>query len=362
MNRIARTALQRRTAVVLLVCVSFAFAWVVWPFIGAIFWSVVLAILFEPLYRRSLPLVRQQRTLAALATLFALVVGVGAPLGLLAALVLRQASAFYAGVASGSIDFGAYLQRVTAALPGWFFDGLDALGLGDFAAVQARLSGSAVEASRFVAAHLFSISINSFDFLISLGVMLYLLFFLLRDGRAVVARLERSVPLAEEDMRSLVGTFATVVRATVRGGVTMAVVQGALGGLVLGLLGVPGELLWGVVFGLLSMLPAVGAGLLWLPIAIYFFVTGAVWKAVSLIIFGAFVLSAVDNFLRPLLVGRDTQMPSYLIFISTLGGVAGFGLNGVVIGPLAAALFVASWTLFEPDRQARISDATHRQP
>ncbi|MEO8836202.1 MAG: AI-2E family transporter [Caldimonas sp.] len=354
MPRMTRTALQRRAASILLVGVSLAFAWVVWPFIGAIFWGVVLTLVVEPLYRRSLPLFRQQRTLAALATLLLFIIGVGVPLGLVAALVLRQASAFYAGVVSGRIDFGAYLDRVTAALPGWFFNALDALGLGDFAAIQTRLAGSAVEASRFVVAHIFSISINSFDFLISLGVMLYLLFFLIRDGRALVARLEQAVPLADEDMRTLVMTFATVVRATVRGGVTMAAVQGVLGGLVLGFLGVPGQWLWGVVFGLLSMLPAVGAGLLWVPIAIYFLVTGALWKAAFLIVFGSVVLTAIDNFLRPLLVGRDTQMPSYLILISTLGGVAGFGLNGVVIGPVAAALFVASWTLFEPGPQARI--------
>jgi predicted PurR-regulated permease PerM len=125
----------------------------------------------------------------------------------------------------------------------------------------------------------------------------------------------------------------------------MALIQGTLGGAVLASLGITAPVLWGLVFGLLSMLPAVGAGVLWVPVALYFLLTGAYVKALLLILFGSVVLTVIDNTVRPLLVGRETHLPGYLVLISTLGGVAVFGLNGVVIGPVVGAMFVAAWSL-----------------
>jgi predicted PurR-regulated permease PerM len=121
----------------------------------------------------------------------------------------------------------------------------------------------------------------------------------------------------------------------------------------LGFLGIQAPLFWGVVFGLLSMIPAVGAGLLWAPIALYFLVTGAIWKGLALIVFGVVVLTLVDNILRPLLVGHETHLPGYLVLVTTLGGIAKFGPNGVIIGPMLAAMFVAIWKLFNSDLAPR---------
>jgi predicted PurR-regulated permease PerM len=104
--------------------------------------------------------------------------------------------------------------------------------------------------------------------------------------------------------------------------------------------------------GFLSLLPAVGAALVWAPVAIYFLLTGAIWQGVTLIAFGVIVIGLVDNVLRPLLVGKDTQMPDYVVLISTLGGIALFGLNGFVIGPVIAALFIAVWDLFTEAMEA----------
>ena len=347
-----RSSPERRWATLLLAAVSIAFGLVVWPFIGSIFWSVVLAIVFEPLHARVLAALGQRRTAAALATLGIVIAGVGIPVAIVAALVVRQATGLYAAIASGRIDVGAGMQKAADALPHWLLDALDTLGVGDPGAIRARLVASAGEASRFAAAHLLRLGIDSASFALSVAVLLYLLFFLLRDGRALAARIDRAVPLAGNDKKSLLATFVVVIRATVKGGVVMAVIQGTLGGLVLGGLGVAAPLLWGVVFGLVSMLPAVGAAVLWLPIAMYFLVTGAIAKALLLTLFGSLVLTIVDNVARPLLVGRDTHLPGYLVLISTLGGVAVFGLNGVVVGPVVAAMFVAAWALFSPDSGA----------
>lgn len=340
-------------ATLLLAVVTVGFGLVVWPFLGSIFWGVVLAIVFEPLQAWLLVRFRQRKTAAALATLALVVAGVGVPVAIVAALVVRQATGLYAAIASGRIDVAGAMQNAADALPHWLLSALDTLGLGDPGAVQARLVASAGEASRFIATHVMRLGVDSFGFALAVAVTLYLLFFLLRDGRAVAARIDQAIPLAGDDKESLLATFVIVIRATVKGGVVMAVVQGTLGGVVLGALGVSAPLLWGVVFGLVSMLPAIGAAVVWLPVALYFLLTGAFAKALLLTFFGSVVLTIVDNVLRPLLVGRETHLPGYLVLISTLGGVAVFGLNGVVIGPVVAAMFVATWALFSPKLPAR---------
>jgi predicted PurR-regulated permease PerM len=332
-------ARARRARLLLAGVVTLALAWVLWPYAGAIFWSLVLAIVFAPLFERMLRLARGRRRLAGIATLLSAVLGVGIPFALLASALLRQAGALYRDIAARRIDFGAYLQRIVDALPPWAHESFGGNGADGW--LRERLSASALEASRFIATHLLGIGLNLFSFAVSLAIMLFLLYVLLDDGDALAARIGRFSPLAAAETRALAATFANVIRATVKGGVVMAATQGTLGGCMLGFLGIEAPLFWGVVFGLLSMLPAVGAGLLWAPIALYFLVTGAVWKGIALVVFGVVVLTAVDNILRPLLVGRETHLPAYLVLVATLGGIATFGLNGVVVGPVIAAMFVA---------------------
>ena len=326
-----------------------ALLWVLWPYIGSIFWSIVLAIVFAPLHRSMLRMAGGRKGWAGVATLLSIVLGVGIPLALLTTALLRQAANVYADIAAGRIDFGAYAQRIGEALPPWALQVLDESGVGDLASIREKLSASALEASRLVATHLFGIGVNVFAFALALAIMLYLLYVLLSEGSTLAARITRLSPLPPEETRTLVVTFTTVVRATVRGGAVMAASQGVLGGLMLGFLGIQAPLFWGVVFGLLSMIPVVGAGILWAPIALYFLVTGAIWKGVVLIVFGTVVLTAVDNILRPLLVGQQTHLPGYLVLVTTLGGIANFGPNGVIIGPMLAAMFVAIWKLFSVD-------------
>ena len=131
-----------------------------------------------------------------------------------------------------------------------------------------------------------------------------------------------------------------------KGDLLVALLQGALGGLIFWFLGISASLLWAVLMAFLSLLPAVGAGLVWIPVALYLLATGAIWQGVLLIAYGALVIGLVDNFLRPILVGKDTKMPDYVLLISTLGGIEAFGLNGFVIGPVIAAMFIAVWTYF----------------
>jgi predicted PurR-regulated permease PerM len=161
-----------------------------------------------------------------------------------------------------------------------------------------------------------------------------------------MATVWRAIPLADEHKRELLGKFTTVIRATVKGNLLVAVIQGGLGGLAFGFLGVRGALLWAVLMAFLSLLPAVGAGLVWVPVALYFFLTGAIWQGIALVAYGVLVIGLVDNLLRPILVGKDTRMPDYVVMITTLGGMAVFGINGFVMGPAIAAMFIAVWHIY----------------
>ena len=340
------TRAQQRALLLLLFTVSAAFAWILWPFFGAVFWAAVLALLFMPLHRRLLRRMGGRRNLAAVTTLTLCLVVVILPMGLIVAALVQEVSNVYQQLQSRKIDVAAFVQQVVGLLPAWMVSLLNRFGLGDLASIQERLAASAAQASRFIATHVMSIGQNAFEFLVSAGVMLYVLFFFVRDGSAIAARVERVIPLSRAHKTHLSGKFAAVVRATIKGNVLVAAVQGAMGGAILWLLGIEAALLAGALMALLSLLPAVGAAMVWLPIAVWLLFAGSVWKGVTLIAFGVFAIGLVDNILRPILVGKDTQMPDYLVLVSTLGGLVIFGPNGFVIGPAIAALFIAAWDLF----------------
>ena len=334
---------QDKAFLVLVVAVTAAFAWILQPFYGAIFWAMVLAILFSPLYSRLTRAMNGRRTLAALVTLTIILVMVILPSVLITSMLLQEGVSVYARVKSGELNFGRYLQVTMSALPAWAMGLLDRAGLSDVAAVQERLSAGLMRSLQFVGAHAVNVGQNTFDFIVDFFIMLYLLFFLLRDGAQLVRRMSDAVPLQDDLQHNLSSKFTNVVRATVKGNIVIAIVQGALGGFIFWILGIHAALFWAVVMAFLSLLPAVGTALVWVPVAIYFLVTGATGAGVILIAYGVLVIGLVDNVARPILVGKDTKLPDYVVLISTLGGLAVFGLNGFVIGPLIAATFIAVW-------------------
>ena len=344
--------LEDRTLIVLLIAVSLAFGLILWPFYGAILWATVLAIVFAPLYRRLSISIGQHRNLAAIASLLIIVTLVILPLTLTAASLLQEATNLYETIEAGQTDFGQFIQQVINALPTWATDLLDRLGLTHLSEIQSRLSAALVQGSKIIAAQALSVGKGTANFVVSLFLMLYLLFFFLRDGATLSARIREAIPLPPEQKRELFTKFTIVTRAMFKGTLLVAVMQGALGGFIFWVLGIHAPVLWGVVMGLFSLLPAVGAAVVWLPVAIYFLATGAIWEGVVLIAFGAFVIGLVDNLLRPFLVGKDTELPDFVVLISTLGGIAIFGLNGFVIGPVIAAMFIAVWDIFSASRQS----------
>ncbi|AWG33899.1 MULTISPECIES: AI-2E family transporter [Alcaligenes] len=349
-----RPNLQFRTFLLLLAAVSAAFVWILLPFYGAIFWGAVLAILFIPLQRKLLAKTKGRRSLSALISLLVIVLIVIIPVILISMSLVQQIASLYELMNSGQLNPGAYLQKILNALPPSVHDFAARFGLHDTASLQEKFSQFAVQGGQFLTKQALNVGQNTFQFLVSLGIMLYMLFFLLRDGVELGRHYRQLIPLSENQKTHLFRKFTTVVRATVKGNIAVAATQGALGGIMFWFLDIQGALFWGVLMAVLSLLPAVGASLIWAPVAIYFFVAGHYVPGIILTAFGILVIGLVDNLLRPLLVGKDTKIPDYVILISTLGGLSIFGLNGFVIGPLIAAMFIACWDLFPSAVSARV--------
>jgi predicted PurR-regulated permease PerM len=342
--------------ILLLVVATLLFGWILWPLYGAVLWGVVIAILFSPLYRRLSRAFGFRRNLAAFTTVAIIVLMVILPLALIGAALAREAAGVYGQIEAGNLDLLNTLRQALAARPDWIRDLLERFGIGSLADVQQRLSAVLLRGSQYLAGQAIDIGQSTFDFTVNLFVMVYLLFFLLRDGDLLAGRIRRALPLGVEHETQLLRKFTVVIRATVKGNMLIALLQGALGGLAFYALGIGGALLWAVVMAFMSLLPAVGAGIVWVPVALYLLATGALWQGIALIAWGALVIGMVDNFLRPVLVGKDTRMPDYVVLISTLGGLEVFGLNGFVIGPVIAAMFIAVWDIYSISRQSTESE------
>ena len=346
-----RDRLEDKFFLILIVVVSLAFAFILTSFYGAILWGVVIAMMFAPLYRRLLRAMPERPTIASLIMLFAIVLIVILPLTFIAASLTRQAAGVVAKMQSGELNFGNYLQQILNRLPGWATNLLDSYGVASLGGMQEKITEGLLKGSQTIASQALDIGQSTFSFMVNLVIMLYLLFFMFRDGHALAARVRDAIPLRPGLRDELLEKFTVVIRATVKGSILVALTQGALGGLIFWILGINAALLWAVLMAFLSLLPAVGAGLVWMPVALYLLATGSFWQGAILIAYGFLVIGLVDNIMRPMLVGKDTKLPDYVVLISTLGGIEAFGLNGFVIGPVIAAMFITAWEIFAQQRK-----------
>jgi len=330
---------------VMLVLVTVAFCWLLAPYFGAILWGVVAAIVFAPVNDWLVRKMPGRRNLAATLTLLTILSLVIVPSFLLGVSLVHEAALLYGQLQEGKIDLVAIFDNLRAALPDWARSALDSTGLTDFDATRRMLGASIATGLQSIASRALLFGQGALSFLAALGVMLYLTFFLLRDGETLGPRVMRAVPLRPELRDALIEHFVVVVRATMKGTVVVAILQGVIGGLIFWVLGVEGALLWGLMMGFFSMVPAIGTGIIWVPVAIYLLATGSIWQGAVLAGCGLFVIGMIDNLLRPILVGKDTRMPDFVVLIATLAGLELFGLNGVIVGPMIAALFIAVWQL-----------------
>jgi len=347
---------EDRVFLALVAVATIAFVWLVWTFFDAVLWAVVMAIMFAPMQSWLFARRPNRPNSVAAVTLLTIIAIVIVPMMIIGSLLIQEASSVYEDVQSGDISFAHYFAQVMNALPDWANQQMQRLGLNDVEVVRQKIGNGLAASFETLAGQALSIGQRAFSFFITLGVMLYLTFFLLRDGNKLSALVVDAVPLQSEQRRALADKFISVVRATIKGNIIVAIVQGGLGGIIFWGLGIGGALLWAVSMAFLSLIPAVGTGLIWVPVAIYLFATGAMAKGAILVFCGVFVIGMVDNVLRPILVGRDTRMPDYMVLISTLGGLQLFGISGFVVGPVIAALFLAVWEIFIASRKVQLTD------
>jgi predicted PurR-regulated permease PerM len=331
----------------LLIAASLAFLFLLRPFFEPLLWAVTLAVLFSPLHKFILNKFKGRHSLSAFITLLLILFTVVVPASTLSVAVVNEGTNLYSEIRSGVYDFSKPIAWVQKSLP-IVSESLSKVGI-DFEKLKSGFSDTAVNSSHWVATNLLNIGQNALTFTVLFLLMLYLLFFFLRDGHNIVELIIRVLPIGDEAERHLLSKFAEVSRATIKGTLVVGIIQGTLGGIIFALLGIESAVFWGVVMIGLSILPAVGSALVWGPAAIIFLANGHWGKALILFIVGALIIGMIDNVLRPILVGRDTKMPDYLILLSTLGGLAIFGLSGFVVGPVIAAFFLAIWVMFEAE-------------
>lgn len=336
--------LETKSFLALLLLVSAAFLWILQPFFGPIFWACALAIIFYPIQKSLLKGINHRPNTQALVTLLMCLIIVIIPVIFLVSSVVGQAADLYQKIESGEFDLAGHIEQFQNAFP-VVKETLERFGV-DFGDMKNQAVNFAMNSGKFIAQYTFDIGSNAFKFVLDFCLMLYLTFFFLRDGNNLKELMVRALPMGDTRERHLFAKFAEVTRATVKGNLVVAMTQGALGGIIFWILGIPAALLWAVVMAFASLLPAVGAAIIWAPVAIYLLATGSYIQGIVLVAFGGGVIGLVDNLLRPILVGRDTKLPDYLVLLSTLGGMALFGINGFVIGPLIAALFIAFWGIF----------------
>ncbi|CAN5232739.1 AI-2E family transporter [soil metagenome] len=337
-----------RTAFVLLLVagVTVLFLAVTWPFLKPLVLGAMLAGLSRPLYRWVMRWTGRRRSLSAALTLLFLFLIVAGPISAFAGLVVQQAVSIgneaipwlrqHFGAASG-FDAHDWLVARFPALTNYVPRHEEILeGVGNIAK----------SASGVLVAGLSRMTIGTAAFLLNLFVMVYAMFYFLRDGRQIVERIFYYTPLTHEDEARVLERLTSVTRATVKGTMVIGVLQGALAGLGFWVAGIDGAAFWGTLMTILSIVPGVGAALIWIPAVIYLFATGQTLTAIMLTAWCAAIVGTVDNILRPRLVGKDAKMPDLLILVGTLGGLFLFGPIGFIVGPIVCGLFLTVWDIY----------------
>ena len=321
------------------------------PFVGVLLWATVLVVVFYPAHRRLVAWTGNAGAAAALSTLL-VIVAVLLPVVLVTYAVgreLRGAVDYVQGGVGHLLDTPALRPLVD-----WIdqYVDVDVWRSAEYVAehLQAWSAAIAGPTLMFVGGVLSA--------LVQMLLVVFTMFYLFRDGENLRHAVYDIVPLEYEQSHGIVSRTREVIGATIYGVLAIAAIQGTLGTLIFTVLALPSPLLWGVVMFLLSMIPMAGAFLVWAPAALYLFVTGSYIKGILLIAWGVLVIGSIDNFLSPRLVGRRARLHELLIFFSVLGGIQVFGVLGLVLGPVLAAITLA---LIDVVRQANRSSAETRR-
>jgi len=328
---------------VLLATVTAAFFTIMKPFFYPLFWAAILAGIFYPLYKKlnakiKVPDLSSTLILILVFTIIVLpMIGIGT-------LVIKEALNLY-GTASSQGD--QITDNIKQALQ-WVKENPYTA---QYSIDQSFVTQKVVELYQSITTFLLdsakTITQNSIVFAIMFFIMFYALFFFIRDGEKLLKALMHLCPLGDRYEKILYTKFTSTVRATIKGSLIIGLIQGGLGWAMFAIAGVQGALIWGLAMVLLSTIPGMGSYFVWLPAAIIMLMTKHVAAGVGMILFGSLVIGTIDNIVRPILVGKDSELHPLLVLFSTLGGIVTFGLSGFIIGPVIASLLLSFWEMYD---------------
>lgn len=339
--------MENKTFIGLLIFFTLAFFWVASPFFSAILWAVAIAVVFYPLKDYLAGRNYLNNSTATIVTLFLCCVIFIIPTTAIFTLSISEAKGFVESLDESDNSIDKLISTVKDTTP-QITEYLQKFGI-EPDEIKEDIRNWLESVGAFISKRSLAMGMSTLGFLIDLGVMLYLTYFLLKDGGKLTQTLFKAIPIGAEREVLLFEKFKEVTRSTVKGSIVVACLQGTVGGAAFAWLDIPGAALWMFLMILASMIPAVGASIIWAPAAIYFLLTGDYSKGIILTVIGVGVIGLIDNLLRPILVGRDTKMPDYVIFISTIGGISLLGLKGFIVGPIIAGMFYVSWQIFIKD-------------
>ncbi|MAJ97366.1 MAG: AI-2E family transporter [Parcubacteria group bacterium] len=340
--------LQTSLFMFLLATATALFGWLISDYITPLFWAVVLSILFYPLHQRVYSYTKGRAALSSLLTIGSILTIVMIPLYIVGALVANEAVSLYINLTQGDLSSLTMLATIQDALVPLAQFGIDV------ESVQTNLVAFAQSFSAQIGTYALDIGRATAGTFISILLMLYILFFTLRDGEKTLVRIMQALPLGDAKEKMLFDRFVSIVHVMFKGTFIIALVQGAIGGILFMVVGIESAALWAFVMGLFALIPAVGPALVWLPIGLLLLFAGSVWQGVTVLIVGATLVSLIDNLLRPILVAKEAAMPDVLILLSVLGGLTLFGIAGIIIGPVITAFFLSMWQLFEHDYEKEL--------
>ena len=334
---------NKSVLLLLVVFISAIFLSMIRSFLMAIFLAGIFSALARPLYKRFERWYGGRRGLASLSTLLLIVMVVILPLGALMGIVTAQA------VKVGQTATPWVQNQI--AHPGEFHKLLNSLPFYDELAPYSetiwRKAGELIGTiSQFLISSLSKVTMSAVSLLFMTFAMLYTMFFFLMDGDKLLYKILYYLPLQDRDEQRMLQKFTSVTRATLKGTAVIGILQGGLAGIAFWVVGIPSAVFWGTIMAVLSIIPGIGTALIWGPAVIILAAGGNFLKAGGLGIFCALVVGSIDNLLRPILVGKDTQMHELMIFFGTLGGIIMFGIMGMIIGPIVAALFITIWEIY----------------
>ncbi len=331
-----------------LALVTIGLLWLLGGFIMPIIWAIIFGIVFYPLYIKLLRVFKKKENLASLATILIILTLFFAPLYGVGTLVAHEAIQFYGQLAgsNNNVRLLEYSEKAAVLANSLGFEFNET-------AVREKTAELAKSISAVVASSALEFGRSTTSAVIKFFLMLYLLFFVFRDGAHFGRRFMEILPLGDTKEKKLFEKFASIVRAIFKGTLAIAAVQGALGGLTLWLAGVENVMLWATVMTILAVIPAVGPAVILAPVALALLFTGSVVPGI-VVLAGLVIVSLIDNVLRPALVGREVQMHDVLIMLSVFGGLATFGFTGFVIGPVIMGLFITLWGIFEDDYKSEL--------